>query len=100
MIALKHCDKILYSWLLALTGGESTLSNAEFSEAAASNMCLPSPSYMDRVGEAIKGRSKVDLYGDNVQTASLPGDHWHKRHDKLKFTIYRLCQWAGPPCEM
>ena len=52
------------------------------------------------MGEAIKGRSKVDIYGDNVQAASLPGDHWRKRHDKLKFTIYQLCQWAGLPCEM
>ena len=75
VISWKQRDKISSSWLLALPGGDSNLSNAEFSEAAASNLCLPSPACKDRLGEAIKGRSKIDLYGDNIQSASLPGDH-------------------------
>ena len=55
------------------------MSNAEFSEAAAANLCLPSPACVGRVGEMIKGRSKIDAYGDNIQSAALPGDHWRKK---------------------
>ena len=44
-------DKISSSWLLALPGPDSSLSNAEFAEAAATSLCLPSPAYMGRVGE-------------------------------------------------
>ena len=47
--AWKQRDKISSSWLLALPGADSTLSNAEFVEAAATNLCLPSPPCMGRV---------------------------------------------------
>ena len=97
--AWKQRDKISCAWLLALPGTESSLSNVEFSEAAATNLCLPSPACMGRVGDTVQGKRKIDLYGDNIQATGLPGDHWRKRHDMLKHTIYRLCMWAGLPCE-
>ena len=100
MLAWKQRDKISTSWLLALPGSDSQLSNEEFSEAAAANLCLPSPACVGRVGEGIRGRSKVDLYGDAVQSSALPGDHWRKRHDLMKNTISRLCQWAALPCDV
>ena len=71
----------------------------EFSEAAATNLCLPSPACSGRVGETVKGRVQVDAYGDNIQSTCLPGDHWRRRHDMLKHVLYRLCMWAGLPCE-
>ena len=40
------------------------------------------------------------MYGDNVQSTSLPGDHWRQRHDQLKHVLHRLCIWAGLPCEL
>ena len=67
--AWKQRDKISASWLLALPGADSSLSNAEFAEAAATSLCLPSPACMGRVGETVKGRKVIDLYGDQVQAA-------------------------------
>ena len=98
--AWRQRDKISSSWLLALPGPDSTLSNAEFAEAAATSLCLPSPACMGRVGDAVKGRKVIDIYGDQVQATALPGDHWRQRHDQLKHVLYRLCLWAGLPCEM
>ena len=98
--AWKQRDKISSSWLLALPGADSTLSNAEFAEAAATSLCLPSPACMGRVGETVKGRKVIDQYGDQVQATALPGDHWRQRHDQLKHVLHRLCIWAGLPCEI
>ena len=55
---------------------------------------------MGLVGETVKGSRKVDIYGDNIQAAALPGDHWRQRHDMIKHVLYRLCLWAGLPCEL
>ena len=77
--------------MLSLPSLETQLTSVEFSEAAAANLCLPSPSCRDRVGEVIKGNVKVDLYGDNVQSTNIPGDHWITRHDQMKLLIYLLC---------
>ena len=98
--AWRQRDKISSSWLLALPGADSTLSNSEFSEAAATNLCLPSPVCSGRVGDTVKGQKKLDMYGDTIQATNLPGDHWRQRHDQIKFVIGRLCIWAGVPCEL
>ena len=84
---------------VALPGGGDHLSNEEFSTVAAINICLPPPACVERVGEVVKGRVRVDEHGDNVQSMALPGDHWRKRHD-MKITLFRLCQWVGMPAEM
>ena len=89
--AWKQRDKISSSWLLALSGADSSLNNAEFAEAAATSLCLPSPACVGRVGEIVKGRKVIDMYGDQVQAAPLPGDHWRQRHDQLKHVLHRLC---------
>ena len=73
--AWKQRDKISCSWLLALPGPDTHLTSAEF-EAAAANLCLPSPACAGRIGEVIRGRIKVDQYGDNVQATNIQGDHW------------------------
>ena len=98
--AWRQRDKLSTAWLLALPGGSDYLNNEEFSTAAATNLCLPIPACVERLGETIKGRVKVDQHGDNVQSTALPGDHWRKRHDFMKITMYRLCQWSGMPAEM
>ena len=79
VLSWKQRDKISCSWLLALPGPDTQLTSAEFSEAAASNLCLPSPVCAGRVGEVIKGRVKIDQYGDNIQATNIPGDHWRGR---------------------
>ena len=63
-------------------------------------LCLPSPACLERLGEVVKGNQRVDLYGDVVQSASLPGDHFRKRHDRCKMKIFRTCQWAGLESEV
>ena len=98
--ALKQRDKVSSAWLLALPGFDKSLSSAEFADAAASNLCLPSPACTGRVGEVIKGRVTVDEYGDNVQATCLPGDHWRTRHNQILHLLHRLCMWAGLPVQM
>ena len=45
----KQRDKVLSAWLLALLGLDTKLGNAEFAEAAANSLCLPSPVCEGRV---------------------------------------------------
>ena len=89
-------DKLSSAWLLSLPGPQTSLSNAEFSEALALILGMPSPACKERLGEKI-GRKVVDLYGDNVVAEVLPGDHWRTRHDSIKMIINSLCQWARVP---
>ena len=93
-------DKLSSAWLQALPGPDSSLTNAEFSEAAAAMLCLPSPACQEKLGQTIKGRVVVDLHGDQVQSTDLPGDHWTTRHNRIKLKLFGLCQWAGISCEM
>ena len=94
-------DKLATSWLLSLPGPHSGLESNIFSEAVCKNLCLPSPACRSRIGERI-GRSTVDLYGDNVMAAQLPGDSWRIRHDIIKSEINRLLMWCNVPssCEV
>ena len=70
------------AWLLAIPGPDTTLNSAEFREAAATNLCLPSPACAGRVGETVRGQ-KIYEYGNNIQSAPFCGDHWRRRHDLL-----------------
>ena len=83
------------AWLLTLTG----LTGPEFSEAAATQLCLPSPACASRIGEKIRGNKKIDLFGDNLRAAKLPGDGFRKRHDLVKNFIFRKLRAAGVPTE-
>ena len=83
------------AWLLTLTG----LTGPEFTEAAATQLCLPSPACASRIGETVRGTKKVDLFGDNVRAAKLPGDGFRKRHDLVKNFIFRKLRAAGVPTE-
>ena len=93
-------DKCSSAWLQALPGPDSSLTSAEFSEAGAAALQLPSPACQEKLGQPVRGREVVDLYGEAVQAAALPGDHWRKRHDKYKMMVQRLCVWAGLDCEV
>ena len=88
-------DKVSSAWILAMPCRDTVISDAEFSEAAASNLCLPSPCCRYRVGEPIRGRIAVDEFGDNVQATALQGDHWRTRHDALNHHLSEACRWAG-----
>ena len=79
---------------------DTRLSNAEFAEAAAGSLCLPSPACSTRLGETIRGRVCVDQYGDNIQSSPMTGDHWRTRHNTILHLLHRLCLWSGLPVEM
>ena len=98
--AWRQRDKVSAAWLLAIPGSGTSLSSAEFSEAAASNLCLPSPACRDRVGELIKGRVVIDEFGDNIQATAMVGDHWRARHNAMLHHLYNACLWAGLPVEL
>ena len=91
-------DKLSSAWLLCLPGGSETLTNEEFSTTAALNLCVPPPCLSGRVGEPIRGqggRALIDKHGDNIQATNISGDHFRKRHDYVKMTLFNLCKWAG-----
>ena len=69
------------------------MSSPAFSEALALLLCLPSP---DWFGPKV-GKKTVDLYGNNVVSEVLPGDHWRIRHDKLKMAMHSTCISARLP---
>ena len=79
------------AWLLTLSG----LSGPEFSEAAATLLCVPSPACASRLGERVTRRKTVDIWGDNVRSAALPGDGFRKRHDLVKNFLVRILKSAG-----
>ena len=93
-------DKLSAAWLQALPGPDTSLSSAEFSEAAAAALCLPSPACSDRLGHVIRGAQVVDLYGESVLCTITAGDHYRKRHDSYKMRLLQLCQWAGVDAEV
>ena len=88
--AWQNRDKLSTAWLSALPGPEG-LRGMAFSEALASTLCLPSPACRSRLGEKV-GKKRVDLYGDNIQSAALTGDHWRTRHDAVKMVLNSLFQ--------
>ena len=47
-------DKVASAWTLAMPTGATYLSDAEFSEACASSLCVASPACQGRVGEPIR----------------------------------------------
>ena len=99
-VAWHNRDKLSSAWLSCLPGPEG-LSSPAFAEAMALVLCMPSPVCKNRVGCPV-GKRTVDIFGDNIMAASLPGDHWRTRHDKLKMTLNSLCTWARLPatCEV
>ena len=95
VLAWTNRDKLSTAWLQSLPGPEG-FSNLEFTEALALALCMPSPACQERVGEKV-GKSVVDVFGDNIMSAALPGDHWRTRHDTIKMALNSLCSWARLP---
>ena len=96
VIVWPEMDKLASAWLLSYPGPHTGLPASIFSEAVCSHLCLPSPACRDRVGEKV-GKSVVDVFGDNIMSAALPGDHWRTRHDTIKMALNSLCSWARLP---
>ena len=96
-IVWPQLDKCSAAWLLALPGPETGLSSAAFSEALAAHLCMPSPACAGKLGMKV-ARQTLDAFGDAVMAANLPGDQFRIRHDALKMTVSRMCQWARLPC--
>ena len=88
------------AWRLALPGGETNLTNAEFAEAAASNLCLPSLACRGMVGKPVRGRTIIDAHGDIIQASPLQGDHWRQRHTLILQLLHNMCCWAGVQCDL
>ena len=56
---------------------------------------MPSPATRERIGVKLGGRAGVvDIYGDNVMSAPMLGDHWRTRHDITKMELASLCAYA------
>ena len=75
---------------LCLPGGGKTLTNEEFSTTAAVNLCLPPPCLTGQVGEPSGGRFMIDEHGDSVESTNIARDHFRKRHNYIKMTLYNL----------
>ena len=97
-------DKLSSAWLLCLPGPDTSFSSAEFGEAFAALLCLPSPACQPRLGEPVPGRGRVRVcrWGDSVVNSTMRGDGPRRRHDAMKLVIRGLLTWAGIPvvCEV
>lgn len=95
-------DKHSAVWLLCLPGPDTSFSAAEFGEACAAMLCLPSPACAPRLGEPVKGLVKVCQYGDTVVNQTMRGDGWRTRHNAMLLRLRKLLRWAGIPvvCEV
>ena len=98
--AWRQRDKVSSAWLLAIQGPDTILTSTKFREAAAANLCLPSPACAGRVGVTVRGQKKIAKYRDNFQSASLCSDHWRWRQDLLVQFVYQTCMWSGVPAEL
>ena len=91
----KERDKHSSTFVLCLPSTDTSLSAAEFGEAFAALLCLPSPACQPRLGETVTRRDRVDCFGDRVMNAVMRGDGWRRRHDAMKLKLRRLLTWAG-----
>ena len=76
----------------------TVMDNTTFHEAWSVYMGTASPVCKRWVGtefvDVFKRKRVVDVYGDNVGAAMLPGDGWRTRHDALKWLIVQQASWA------
>ena len=97
VLAWQNRDKLATAWLQCLPGPDG-LSNPAFAEALALTLCMPSPACKSRLGAQVGNKNGiVDQFGDKVQSAIMPGDHWRTRHDKVKMALNSICTWARLP---
>ena len=91
-------DKLTSTWLLLLPTPETSLCAAEFTEAAAAMLCLPSPACASTLGEKVSGQVKVGQFGDKVVNAKMRGDGWRTLHNApMLLRIQKLFRWAPMP---
>ena len=101
VVHIKQRDKISSGWVNALPGPDSYIPTPAFSEAMCGYLCVPSPACRDYVGLRL-GKETVDIWGDKVQSATLPGDLYRYKHDQVKMKIYSLANECRLPatCEV
>ena len=65
---------------------------------------MPSPACQPHVGKPLRWRRRsgaivtgrvLDPYGGALETGVLPGDHWRKKHDRVKYAIATAALAAG-----
>ena len=93
--SLPERDKLSSAWVLCLPSVHLAMSPAEFSQTFSNHLLLPSPVCANRVGEPLPGGKRVDLYGDMVSSATLPGNGHKARHDEMKNFLDGKMRWAG-----
>ena len=91
-IAYPQLDKLTTAWKLSLPGPTTGLTSPVFREVMSMHLFLPSLACQEIVGQPVGARgARVGLFGDEVMTATLPGDSWRWRHDNLKVTLMSIC---------
>ena len=91
-IAYPQLDKLATAWKLSLPGPSTGLTTPVFKEIMAMHLFLPSPACQEIVSQPV-GPKRVAArpFGDEVMTATLPGDSWRWRHDALKLCLMNIC---------
>ena len=93
--SLPERDKLSSAWVLCLPSAHLAMTPSEFSQVFSNHLLLPSPVCANRVGEPLPGGKKVDLYGDMVSSATLPGNGHKAKHDEMKNFLDSKMRWAG-----
>ena len=98
-------DKCAGRWLLAAPSSDLGMSSPVFQEAMSAHLCLPSPAirnggWLGKTVPGARGEVPIDMYGDTVvNSASIPGDTWRKRHDSIKQHLAKEAALAGIPAD-
>ena len=78
---------------------DAYLSNPEFGEVAPAYFGLPNPACQFSVDQPIgRTRARLDAYGMNLATVSLPGDGWRTQHDVIKWRLAEDAREMGVRC--
>ena len=67
-------DKLSSAWLQVLPGPDTSMSSAEFSEAAASALCILLPACLEKLGQVIRCRQVLDLLDETQQAITIESD--------------------------
>ena len=96
VMAWKNRDKLTTAFLLELPGPHNQWTSAEWGEALCLLLSLPANCCRDprHLGKPIGDRF-VDMWGQDVLCARLPGGGWTKRHDTAKTALSSLAVYSN-----
>lgn len=99
-LAFHNCDHFSTAIFSALPRKGTMFTDRQFPKCIRAVFGLPSPTFSSLQGQFIGShRTKTtDPYGNTIAAATCAGNHWHHRHDILKFTLRDIINTTHHTC--